>query len=166
MKLFTITNRKDFMTKLLNSDCFDSFLLQEASIKTAQSYVIDGRINPDFYTKEEQQDTSCCPYEYTEWKAIRPFFLQLIKGKRTPLSFHFILFLKPQPQKDLFEQASLRLDDTNVSHLLINIKFDQFGLSVTSGVSYTTFSMSKEGELLWDKTLHTFLGKKQIAFDE
>lgn len=165
MKLYTITDRKDFMNKLLNSECFDSFLLQEASIHVAQTYIIDGHINTDFYSKEEQQDTVCCPYEFAEWKNIRPLCFQLIKGKRTPLTFHFVLLLKPESQTALLSKASLAEYDTNVSHFIMNIKFDQSGLSITSGVSYHSFSLNKDGEILWDKSLATFLAGKQIAFD-
>ena len=166
MKLYTITNRKDFMGKLLNSDCFDSFLLQEATIKMAQSYVIDGQQNKDFYTQEEWQDSSCRPYDYSEWKNMRGLCFQLIKGKKTPLSFHIILSLKPESQEALLNKAAISLSSTNVSHFLVNIKFDQSGLSLTSGVSYTTFSLDKEEEHLWDKSLAGFLSGKQIAFDE
>lgn len=41
MKVFQITNIKDFMNKLLLSELFDHFLLSEASIQTKVTYIID-----------------------------------------------------------------------------------------------------------------------------
>ena len=40
-----LTDIKDFMNKLLRSEIFDHFLLQEGVITSAASYVIDGHIN-------------------------------------------------------------------------------------------------------------------------
>ncbi len=165
MKRFNITDRKDFMSKLLSSDCFDSFLLQEASIKTANSYVIDGTENKDFYTNEDRQDASCCPYEYAEWKNMRMLCFQLIKGKRTPLSFQFVMSLKPDARDALLDQAGIDKTNSLVSHFIMNIRFEQSCLSITSAVSYLSFTLSKDSELLWDKTLGQFLSKKQISFD-
>lgn len=164
MKLYTINNRKDFMGKLLNSDCFDAFLLQEATIRMACSYVIDGKVNTEFYQGEVSEENNCL-YDYAEWKTMRSLCFQLIKGKMTPLSFHFILSLKPEHLSALLKQATLENSGINVSHFLINIKFDQSGLSITSGVSYTAFSLNKDGEALWDKSLTSFLSNKEIDFE-
>ena len=50
MLALKLTDIKDFMNKLLRSDIFDHFLLQEADILTGASFVIDGHINKDFYS--------------------------------------------------------------------------------------------------------------------
>lgn len=39
-----LTDTKDFMNKLLRTEIFDNFLLQEAVITKAASYVIDGHL--------------------------------------------------------------------------------------------------------------------------
>lgn len=39
---------KSFMGKLLGTECFDSFLLEEAVITTYNTFRIDGRINREF----------------------------------------------------------------------------------------------------------------------
>ena len=95
MKIYNISDLKDFMNKLLLSDTFDYFLLEEGTIITANGFQIDGRVRKEFYTKEEQEDENLCPYEFSLWKDIRPLCFQLIKGKRTPLSFKFVLLLMP-----------------------------------------------------------------------
>ena len=45
MLALKLTEVKDFMNKLLRSETFDHFLLQEAVIASAANYVIDGRLN-------------------------------------------------------------------------------------------------------------------------
>ena len=50
MKAYKITERKNFMGRLLGSSVFDSFLLAEASITTYNTFLIDGRINKGFFT--------------------------------------------------------------------------------------------------------------------
>ena len=44
-----ITELKAFMSKLLTTNIFDDFLLQEATLQMGIGYVIDGRINKAFY---------------------------------------------------------------------------------------------------------------------
>ena len=46
MTAFQILEMKHFMAKLLTEDCFDSFLLEKASVSCAVSYEIDGRELP------------------------------------------------------------------------------------------------------------------------
>ena len=53
MTAFQILEMKHFMAKLLTEDCFDSFLLEKASVSCAVSYEIDGRVNPEFYQDDE-----------------------------------------------------------------------------------------------------------------
>ena len=43
-----ITELKKFMASLLASDCFDSFLLKEASIVTYNAFLIDGQVRREF----------------------------------------------------------------------------------------------------------------------
>ena len=93
MTAFQILEMKHFMAKLLTEDCFDSFLLEKASVSCAVSYEIDGRVNPEFYQDDETPDAG---YLFLPWKSIRPVLFQMIRGKHTPLSFKFVLHLMPQ----------------------------------------------------------------------
>ena len=90
MTAFQILEMKHFMAKLLTEDCFDSFLLEKASVSCAVSYEIDGRVNPEFYQDDETPDAA---YLFLPWKSIRPVLFQMIRGKHTPLSFKFVLHL-------------------------------------------------------------------------
>ena len=53
MILCRINDKKDFMNKLLATDCFHSFLLKEASICGFVPFSIDGRINTSFFSTED-----------------------------------------------------------------------------------------------------------------
>ena len=79
---------KNMMNALLASECFDTFLLEEAAVTTFNTFHIDGRVVKDFYTAEELSEIS---FEFSLWKDIRPFCFQLIKGKKTPVSFKVVL---------------------------------------------------------------------------
>ncbi|NLC73953.1 MAG: hypothetical protein GX685_01705, partial [Clostridiales bacterium] len=39
-----------FMGKLFSSDCFDSFLITEAAVRTNVSWALDSRLLKSFYT--------------------------------------------------------------------------------------------------------------------
>ena len=164
MQSFHITDKKDFMNKLLSSDCFQSFLLKEATIHTAISYVIDGKINDVFFTKEELGDTSIVPYAYQEWKEIMPLCYDLIKGKRTPIRFRFILYLKPEAMEQVLHKADITTERDLINHMILNIHFDNGEMSLTSGISYSTFTLDKDADVAWDKALQQFLTAKNITF--
>ncbi len=165
MKQIKITDQKDFMGKLLNSDCFDSFLLYEASIRVACSYIIDGKQNEDFFSEEDKISNTALSYSYTEWKQAKVLCFQLMKGKKTPISFHITLILKPEFQNKVLKNQETPDIDTGVSNLILNIKFDSSGLFLTTGISYSIFTMNKENETLWDKNILHFLSLKDISFD-
>ena len=112
-----ITNVKQFMGKLLGSEDFDSFLMEEASISTYNTFRIDGRQNRDFYSSEEWEDKELRPYDFTPWKTIRPICFDLIKGTRTPSSFQFVLHLIPE-----YTASILKKGDTSVTPMQCGIR--------------------------------------------
>ena len=66
MFLFKITDIKQFMNKLLLSNAFDQFLLSEAQILTASTFIIDGHINKDFYNDSDPTITIIAQKEERE----------------------------------------------------------------------------------------------------
>lgn len=151
------------MTQLLTTDTFDSFLLAEATVKTAHFYEIDGHVNKDFYSKEEQETD--LPYEFATWSEMRPLLLDLIKGKRTPLYFKFVLHLKPEYVSKTLATEDCSVPAEQIKALILTIKYDGSHTTLTSGTSYHTFLMSKEPEGIWDKALTRFLSQKGINFE-
>lgn len=160
-----ITNIKQFMNKFLTGDDFDSFLLEGASISTYNTFTIDGRQNREFYTSEEWDDQEIRPYEFTAWKNIRPVCFDLIKGKRTPTAFHFVLHLIPEHAAAILQNGDTAVTPDQVKAFVLNIKYDGAGLTLVTGTAFHTFLMDKTPDELWDKAVRQFLDKKEIAYE-
>lgn len=165
MLALQITSLKNFMNQLLAGDTFDSFLLEEATISTANTYTIDGHINVDFFPLEEC-DTDSLPYEFQPWSEMKGLCFNLIKGKRTPLFFKFVFHLKPEKAEALLKEQNCSVDSSAVKSLVLNIRFDGTKAVLTTGTAYHTFIMSKDADIIWDKALTKYLSGKDIAFEE
>lgn len=158
-----VTGLKDFMGKLLASDCFDSFLLEEAVITTYNEFVIDGHIQKDFFTTEEWADVSCHPYPFSLWKDMRACCFDLIKGKKTPVRFKFVLRLLPDAAARLLSKDGAQMPDEQMPDLILTIRYDGARLTCTTGTVSSFFSLDKSPDRLWDKAFRLFLEKKEIA---
>lgn len=161
-----ITNIKQFMSKLLTGEDFDAFLLEEASISTYNTFTIDGRQNREFYTSEEWEDKDIRPYEFTAWKTIRPVCFDLIKGKRTPTAFQFVLHLIPGHTAAILEKGDTTVTADQVKAFVLNIKYDGAALTLITGTAFHTFLMDKTPDSLWDHAVKQFLEKRQIDYEE
>lgn len=161
-----ITNIKQFMNKLLVGKDFDSFLLEEASVSTYNTFVIDGHQNRAFYSREEWEDKELRPYDFSMWKTIRPICFDLIKGKHTPASFHFVLHLIPDYTAAILQKEECAVTPDQVKAFVLNIKYDGTELTLVTGTAFHTFLMDKTPDQLWDKTVRQFLNKKEIAYEE
>lgn len=157
-----ITELKAFMGKLLGTTTFDDFLLQEATLQMGISYIIDGHINKAFYqTDEDMEDAGDRP-PFISYGEVRSTLFDLIKGKRTPLGFQVVLQLSPKKCTMLFPEG---LEAHLIKGLLLNIRYDGSKAMITSGISYSSFSLDKAPELIWDEALMNFLRNAGILFD-
>ena len=161
-----IKDIKDFMNKLLRSEIFDNFLLQEATIISGVSYVIDGHITGEFYTEAESKELginnlSCMPYKH-----LRGQCFDLIKGKKTPLSFKFVFSLSPENQQKTIVASNSDYSDFDISGIFFNLKYQNQLLTLTTGMSYKKFSPDKSLEIYWDKMIQKFLIQHEISFEE
>ena len=77
MQALELTDIKDFMN-------------------SAASYVIDGRVNKGFYSENELEELSLKDCSFLPYAMLRGNFFDLIKGKKTPSSFKFVLLLSPE----------------------------------------------------------------------
>ncbi len=161
-----IKNIKNFMSRLLASETFDGFLLSEASITTNNTFFIDGRQNKEFFTEEEWEDTTIRPYDYSMWKDMKSLCFHLIKGTHTPVGFKFILYLIPSYVESILSDDSVTVPISEVKALVLNIKYDQTGLTITTGTSLKTFLPDKSADIFWDKYIKLFLEKAAIDYDE
>lgn len=156
-----ITELKSFMGKLLATNTFDDFLLQEATLQMGIGYVIDGHINEAFYQNEEDQATE--HLSFITYSEVRGTLFDLIKGKRTPLGFQVLLQLSPKKCNLLFPEG---LQTHLIKGLVMNIRYDGSKALITSGISYSSFSLDKAPELIWDEAMMAFLRSAGISFEQ
>ncbi len=160
-----ITSQKQFMNQLLATEAFDIFLLEEATIKTAATYTVDGFLNKEFFTSED--DKNLLPnQEFIPWSEIKGLCFQLIKGKRTPLLFKLVLHLKPEQTEKLLQKSGSSMDAASLKALVLTVKYDGSKTILTTAASYHTFVMDKSAEQLWDKALMQYLDKLKVTFEK
>ena len=159
------TNKKDFMNKFLKTEIFDHFLLQEGIVVSFASYVIDGTITKGFYTDTEAEELGIKTFHFLPFSMLRPRIFDLIKGKKAPSSFKFVLMLSPENQKRTMERIGSSYTPADISAMSMNIKFQNQMLTLTTGISYRIFSTDKTLEPEWDKFVRQFLSQHDISFE-
>ena len=79
-----------------------------------------------------------------------PRIFSLIKGKKTPLGFQFVLMLKPEKAEEFLMKYNLALGTEEVTGLFINLLYDRKSLKCTSGASRRSFTLDRGLEEYWD----------------
>lgn len=151
---------KECMSKLLLSDTFDPFYFIEGEIVTFNTFTLDGFLKKEFFDTEEAPAR-----EYSLWKDVREFCFSLIKGKRTPLSFKFVLGLSDSNIEKLLLQQELDFKPQDVRGLYINLKYDGQKLQCVTGTAMNLFTMDKSLEQAWDKMVQKFFAQKKIKYE-
>ncbi|MCM1326714.1 MAG: DUF5721 family protein [Bacteroidales bacterium] len=164
MLALRITSLKNFMNQMLAGDAFDPFLLEEAVIVTAVTYTINGHIHKEFYPMEER-GTDMLPYELKPWSEVKGLCFELIKGRRAPLHFKFVLHLKPEQTAKLFAKEQ-SVEASVIKALALTVKYDEKGALLTTGIAYNTFVMDREPDKIWDRAVLQYLAGKGIGFEE
>ena len=165
MKAYQIKELKSFMSRLLGGDSFDCFLLAEASITTYNSFIIDGHMVKDFFTGDINNDNALPPYEFSTWADLRSLCFDLIKGKRTPVNFKFVMHLKPELVDCILRNGNSSISSSDVKAFVLNIKYDGSELTCITATALHTFIPDKTPDLLWDEYMINFLNEKSIAFE-
>lgn len=166
MLALQITALKPFMNALLAGDLFDIFLLEEASISTAATFTIDGRLNKDFFPSEEWENRHADYRAFLAWQDIKGTCFNLIKGKHTPLRFQFVFQLIPSLTASILVKGNCTVPSELIKALVLTIRFNGEKAVLYTGISYTSFVPDKEPEKLWDAALKQYLYKKGIACEE
>lgn len=151
---------KECMSKLLLSETFDPFYFIEGEIVTFNTFTLDGFLKKEFFDTEDTPDR-----EYALWKDVREFCFSLIKGKRTPLSFKFVLGLSDSNIEKLLLQQELDFKPQDVRGLYINLKYDGQKLQCVTGTAMNLFTMDKSLEQAWDKMVQKFFAQKEIKYE-
>lgn len=164
MVCLKIKSTKEFMQKFLMTEAFADFLLMEAKVDTFVSYMIDGYVRKEFYTRGERE-TQELP-EYAPWESVRPQVVQLIKGKRTPLLMKLVLAYAPEKARAcLREDEGTAGSENFVKYLLCTVKYENGAITLTGGVSYQGFTMDKNPEKCWDKALCGLIGGMGLEYE-
>lgn len=154
MNRIEIVNKKKFIATLLGSDCFDKYLLKEVYLKTSNTYTIDGRENKDFYSDSDDLSV-VSPYEYSAWSKNKGMVFELIKGRNTPLAFKVVLYAPAEIAEQLIGNQN-----RDVQYLTLNIVYDESGMSVTSAVAYSSFTLDKDADNVWDRYVESIIEKE------
>ena len=160
-----ISELKDFMNKFLCSEVFDNFLLQEASIQGNVTYHIEGGLHTDFYSSDELETEGLTGLSFIPYGKVRTQCFDLIKGKRTPSFFKFVLLLSPANLTNTLERSHSSFSANDITGAFINLKFQNGTLILTTGVSYRIFSVDKSFEQEWDALVKRFLTNHEISYE-
>lgn len=147
---------KTCMGQLLLNSTFDRFSLIEGEVTTFNRFHVDGHLHKEFYENAPEA-------EYSRWEDLREYFYQVIRGKRTPLSFKFILSLARDEFASFGAQHTFRPED--IQGLYLNLRFDGSSLQCVTGTSMNIFTMDKSLEKAWDKYVQQFFSSCGIEYE-
>lgn len=163
-----IKGTKNIMNALLLTGQFDSFLVEEAVITTFNTFHIDGHLVADFYSSEELEELENNQKStvFSYWSDIRPVCFQLIKGKKTPVSFKVVLHAAPQLSEKIAANPECGVAANLIRSLILNIRYDNGKVTCVTGSAFTTFIMDKSVEKLWDTYVRQLLSGFGLDFEE
>lgn len=161
-----IKNTKNIMNALLVSEQFDSFQVEEATITTFNTFHIDGHMVKNFFTSEEIDNMEQGLPAFSLWRDIRPICFQLIKGKKTPVSFRVSLHASPSLVASVASQPDCEVSADLIRSLVLNFRYDNGHVTCVTGTSFTTFLMDKTTDAVWDKYIRQLFDRLQLDFEE
>ena len=126
---------KNIMNALLLSEQFDTFLVEEAVITTYNTFHIDGHLVKNFYSSEEweQLENNELSATFSCWRDIRPVCFQLIKGKKTPVSFKVMLHAAPALLEKIAANPECGVAASLIRSLVLNIRYDNGKVTCITG---------------------------------
>ena len=150
LRLFEIDNIKNFMRGLFISALFDELEIRQALFRTKLTLSIEGKINRDWLSTDENEMVSS---EYVKWKEIKPTAANFIKGGRAPSAIKLVFSVSPEKTEKILPEAKA---------LFLNILYSDKKLTCTTGLALKTFSTDKKYELIWDEYIENFLKKNSL----
>ncbi len=165
MFVFQITDIRDFTHKLFVGDTFDWFEMALAEFQTACRIRLDGRLVTDYFDNDLRQELLSAGRKFVLWKEMKPLCYQIVKGRRTPLSFRIVLNVSgatPVLDKVLDQAAASGC----LSGLSIRFEFSSGKIVGATGVSLSSFSTDRNPEFLWDEAARNFLRSHEIVTEK
>ncbi len=157
MREYTLS-AKNCMSNLLQKETFDRYLFIEGECTTSVTTHMDGYLHRDFFETPPED-------VYARWQDVRNFFLELVRGKTTPLDLKIVLCLPPSAIAGFLKQkgiSSFRPEE--ITGMYLNFHFNGEGLTCTTGISTSAFSLDKTLEREWDDYAATIL--KEMILDQ
>lgn len=151
MKTFSLPPRPS-MHHLLVQDTFDSFFFLEGDIHTFNRFHIDGHLCSDFFD-ETPSDA------YSQWKEVRSYCFQVIRGNRPPLQFRIILGAPDSIVHDFLTSREWNFPTSQIQGLYLNFLYKDKTLICTTGCSTKTFLPDKQLEREWDLFVQEYFRK-------
>ena len=156
-----ITDIGDFTRKLLIQNVFDQFYLLEGEVATFGTFSMDGELNEAYYGSDETEVLQ--GRRWSLWSEVKPVAFLLMKGKKLPVSFKFVLQLSDANTEWLLGKFHLEELKEQLSGLYLNIRYQDKKLLCVTGLSYKTFVMDKTLEHVWDDTAIQFMKQNSIT---
>lgn len=160
-----IKSTKQIMNALLAAEAFDAFSTESVSLTTFNTFHIDGHIEKEFFSQEEIEALGGTLPDFSSWKDIRPICFNLIKGKKTPVSFRFVLLASDKMIEAVTSSPECEVTANLIRSLVLNVRFEEGMVTLITGTSFTTFLLDKSVEQLWDNYIKSFLASLQIDFE-
>ncbi len=151
----------DFMQKFLKGSVFDRFYLVEGEVATGATFHIDGKLNSAYFGSDEAEIME--GRTLSLWSEIKPIVYDLMKGKKLPVAFHFVLQLSCENCRWLLEKYHRQDLENQLAGLYLNIRYQEHQLTCVTGLSYKTFVMDKTMEHVWDDTARQFMKQNNIT---
>ena len=149
MNVLTLS-AKSCMAHLLLKDTFDDFSFIEGQITTFNTFQIDGYLQKEFFDEAPKQI-------YSHWKDVRDFCFNIIRGKRTPLSFKIVLALNESKYSEFLQSHQITTyRPEEIQGLYLNFHYDGATLQCVTGISMKTFTLDKSLEKEWDQHAEAF----------
>lgn len=152
------------MSHLLIQNTFDFYRLVKAEITTFCTFSIDGSNQKEYY-KQNSEESPAALSPYAGWDQVRPFCLNLIRGKQTPQGFSFVFLLPEDQAEKLRLRACPDFNPDLVGGMLLTIRYKNGILTLTTGISLKGFTLDRSLEKAWDRCLPTFLDRRSIPFE-
>lgn len=164
MIALTLPELKTATSCIFTKETFDYFLVKEITISTSNTFHVDGKLHQDYYTDEEKELLR--DPVYSDWKTLRPFCYQLIKGKKLPQSFRLVFQLSGSNVEKFLQQYHLPCQALDISGLYLHFRYENNTLSAISGTSLNFFSLDKTIDTAWDEMIKRILKLAGILYME
>ena len=159
MTALEITNIKTFMSAFLKDSVFFIFDFVEADITTFNHFHLDGFHQKEYFDEGENFA------EYASWQQLQSISFDLIKGKKLPLSFKFVLRLNHEHSHLFLQKNNATDQEGQLQGLYLNIRYEQGTLMCISGTSFKSFSLDKSLETAWDREVMAFFTTQELNFE-